>query len=151
MRRLLFICMIFLPFLQVTTLKAAFSAGTYYLYEFGNNDYYSKQPGGDGTYTTETKFVFDGKGGFSAETIADSESLDDNFTGTYTAQNGLLSLKVENETFAFRISPDGETLANVTAIQNEDPDIDNESLRIFIKGEEKEKGTILSILMFLLD
>ena len=122
-------------------------SGTYYLYEFGNNDYYSKQVGGDGTWTSEIRFIFDGEGNFSAQTLADSESANDTFNGTYSVANGVLTLSVGGETIPFRIAPDGETLANVAAIQSEGPEIDNEALRFLIK---ESKIITLPFLMLLL-
>ncbi len=123
----------FLIFFQSETARATFSSSTYYLYEFGNNDYYSKQVGGDGTWTGEVQLIFDGAGNFSAQGLADSESANDTFNGTYSVANGVLNLTVGGDTMPFRITPDGETLANVTAIQSEGAGIDNEALRILIK------------------
>ena len=122
----------FLVFFQPRTGEATFLGGTYFAYEIGNNDYYAAQPGGDGIWASEYKFIFDGAGNFSAVTLADSDSELDTFDGTYTVTNGVLTISVEGETLSFRIAPDGETLANITAIQSNDPEIDNETLRLLV-------------------
>ena len=83
--------------------------------------------------------------------MADSESANDTFNGTYSVANGVLSLNVGGTTLPFRIAPDGETLANVEAIQSEGPEITNEALRILIKESKESKKTTLLWLMLLLE
>ena len=77
--------------------------------------------------------IFGVAGNFCAQILADAESANETINGTYSVANGILALSTGGETIKFRISPDGETLANVDATQSEGPKIDNEALWIFIK------------------
>ena len=139
-----------LLFILPIMLNAAFSGGTYYSYEFGNNDYYSTMVGGDGTYAMGSKVIFDGAGNFTSGTLVDSEGFLDPFAGTYTVENGVLTLQKGTESFSLRISPDAETLAYVRALDEHNEDVDNEVLLIMIKESDVKVNIVPAITYLLL-
>ena len=146
MRKHLFEIFISLLFVLPIAVNADSFSGTYYGYEFGNNDYYT---GGDSTYTSTSKVVFDGAGNFTSESLSDSENDEDPFSGTYTVDNGVLTMQVGAESYYLRISPDGETVAHVTANKATDEDEDNEVLFFMIK-ESDTKENIVPVITYLL-
>ena len=86
--------------------------GTYYIFGWGHEDI------DNFTVVYLTKIIFDGSGGYTTESIYDSEGDDESATGTYTISNGIITLSDGDEVFLIRISPDGETLAGITAESN---------------------------------